>query len=51
MSVIGKDENTTDHLPPSVEEILRGTAHALTLFAAEEKAELNTRVFLKKAKP
>src|SRR5215210_581943 len=51
MSVTEKDENTTDYLPPSVEEILRGTAHALTLFAAEEKAELNTRVFLKKNKP
>lgn len=36
---------------PSIEEILRGTAHAMTIFTAEEKAALDAEIFLKKNKP
>ncbi len=45
------DENSIVETPPSIEEILRGTAHAMTIFTAEEKAALNAEIFLKKGKP
>lgn len=45
------DTNTTGKTPPSIEEILRGTAHAMTIFTAEEKAALDTGIFLKRDKP
>lgn len=44
-------ENSTGETPPSIEEILRGTAHAMTIFTAEEKAALDSEIFLKKGKP
>ena len=45
------DTDNTGSTPPSIEEILRGTAHAMTIFTAEEKSALNSEIFLKKNKP
>ncbi len=45
------DTNNTGKTPPSIEEILRGTAHAMTIFTAEEKADLDAGIFVKRDKP
>ena len=44
-------ESSIGEASPSIEEILRGTAHAITIFTAEEKADLESEIFLKKMKP
>lgn len=45
------DGNEAGRTPSSIEEILRGTAHAMTIFTAEEKNALDAGIFLKKDKP
>jgi len=49
MFEVDTDKNAAGKSSISVEEILRGTAHALTIFTAEEIADL--RVFDKRGKP
>ena len=44
-------ENSTSESLPLIEEILRGTAHAMTIFTVEEKANLESGFFLKRNKP
>jgi len=49
LDIINEGEDSPDKSPLSVEEILRGTAHALTIFTAEEIADLE--IFTKRGKP
>jgi type I restriction enzyme M protein len=49
LGIIDQTKNQDGKSPPSVEEILRGTAHALTIFTAEEIADV--RIFEKRGKP
>ena len=48
---MGSENDGTEEPPPSIEEILHGTAHAMTIFTAKEKAALDARIFFKKSKP
>lgn len=47
----GVDGNNAGETAPTIEKILRGTAHAMTIFTAEEKAVLDAEIFSKRGKP
>ncbi len=49
LDILAEDKNQDDTFLLSVEEILSGSAHALTIFTADEIADL--RIFEKRGKP